>query len=210
VNPQEIVRVFFWFCERDLPMTRIAVALAVVFAALTVSAQDKQQPAEKQAPLKPQKEHEFLKQFEGEWDVRSKCFLPAIQENQGTDVSKVKLGGFWLMCHYKSEHDGQPFEGHAMMGFDPKKGMFIGTWTDSWCPNLMRFEGKADAAGKVFTMNCEGADPKTGQPANFKMIHEIGNKDHRTLRFTMLDKDSKEVLMSEMLFTRSGTKKETK
>ena len=46
-------------------MTRIAVALAVVFAALTVSAQDKRQPAEKQAPLKPQKEHELLKQFEG-------------------------------------------------------------------------------------------------------------------------------------------------
>jgi len=191
-------------------MNRIAVALAVVFAALTVSAQDKQQPAEKPAPLKPQKEHDLLKQFEGEWDVRAKCHLPTVEESQGTDSSKVKLGGFWLMCNYKSEMDRQPFEGHAMMGFDPKKGMFIGTWTDSWCPNLMRFEGKADAAGKVFTMNCESTDPKTGQPATFRMVHEIADTDHRTLRFYMPGKDAKEVLMSEMLFTRAGAKKETK
>jgi hypothetical protein len=74
----------------------------------------------------------------------------------------------------------------------------------------MRFEGKADAAGKVFTMHCESTDANTGQPATFKMVHEIADTDHRTLRFYMPGKDAKEALMSEMFYTRWGAKKEAK
>lgn len=184
-------------------MKHVAVALAVLFAAVSAGAQEKQ---EKPTPQKPQKEHELLKQFEGEWSVVAKCYTPSVQETRGTETAKLKLGGFWLMFNYKSEMDGKPFEGHGMMGYDPQKSCYIGVWTDSWSPALTRFEGKADATNKVITLTCDSVDPKSGQPMMHKMTMEIGDADHWTHRFFAPAKDGKEALMSEMFYTRSAGK----
>jgi hypothetical protein len=188
-------------------MKRFATAaVAVVLIAALARAQDKPQTPDKPVPQKPRKEHELLKQFEGEWEVRSKEYLPIAHESPGTETAQVTLGGFWLMFGYKGDQDGRPFEGHGMMGFDPQKQKYIGIWTTSWCPNLMRFEGQADAAGRVFTMAADGVDPMTGEPARHKLVFEITDKDHRVLRFYAPEKDGREALMGEMFYTRTGKK----
>jgi hypothetical protein len=184
-------------------MKHVAVAIAVLFAAFSADAQEKQ---EKPTPQKPQKEHELLKEFEGEWTVLAKCYQPSVEENHGTQTAKVKLGGFWLMFNYKSEMDGTPFEGHGMMGYDPRKSSYVGTWTDSWSPTMTRFEGKADATSRIITMTCDSVDPKTGQPMSHRMVMEITDADHWTHRFFAFDRDGKEALMSEMFYTRAVKK----
>ena len=78
-------------------MKHAALVLAVLFGSLSANSQDKDKypekgkTQEKMTPQKPQKEHELLKQFEGEWDVRAKHYMPALEESHGTEMAKVKL-----------------------------------------------------------------------------------------------------------------------
>jgi hypothetical protein len=144
---------------------------------------------------KPGKEHELLRQFEGEWDCTAKFGEPGKDPvvSQCKESARVIAGGLFLVYDVEGEMLGQKFTGHGTMGYDVQKKKFTGSWIDSMATGVYLVEGTADERGKVFTEWMEGADPQSGAPLKMKMVHEVRDKDSRVLKFFMNGPDGKEI-----------------
>ena len=134
---------------------------------------------------KPQKEHEWLKPFAGEWTSESEVTPapdgPALKM-KGTATGKA-LGGFWIQFETRGEAGGVPFTGFLTLGWDSRKKTYIGTWTDSMTDYLWTYQGKVDAAGKVLTLETEGpSDDPPGSLAKYREAVEWKSADHFELR----------------------------
>src|SRR5207244_285832 len=78
---------------------------------------DDTKPGDQRMPtFQPGKEHQLLKQFDGDWEFKSKCTMPGQepQEGQGTETSKLTYGGFWLECEDKGIMKGKDFSGEGL------------------------------------------------------------------------------------------------
>src|SRR5262249_40972556 len=140
--------------SEERPMRMIAVTS---FAALLVAV-----PARAQEPAKPpapQKEHEWLKQLEGEWETEAEMVAgpgtPALK-CKGTESTRV-LGGYWVVSEYKGSFMDIPVIGLMTLGFDPQKKKYVGTWVCSMEGHLWKYEGTVN--GQVLTLETEGPNP---------------------------------------------------
>ena len=106
----------------------------------------------------PTKQHEWLKQLEGEWVTESEAPTGPGQppvKSKGTEVVR-SLGGFFTVGEIKSDFMGQPLTGIMTLGFDPQAKKYVGIWVCSVDGYFWKYEGSLDAAGKVLTLNTEG------------------------------------------------------
>jgi hypothetical protein len=162
---------------------------ATAFAAATfVLAQDP-------PPMpQPTKEHEWLKQFLGEWESEVEAFMEPGKppmKHKGTEVCRA-IGGLWVVGEGKGEMGGMTFSHLLTLGYDPEKKKYIGTWIDSMMNYMWKYEGTVDAAGKVLTLETEGPSmKKPGQMAKYKDVTEFKDKDHRVFSSSMLGEDGK-------------------
>jgi hypothetical protein len=161
--------------------------VTLVLAGGTYAADPPKMPA-------PSKEHEWLKQLEGEWVIETEALMgpgqPAVK-SKGTEVVR-SLGGFWSVGEIKTEFGGAPFTGIMTLGYDPHAKKYVGTWVCSAEGHFWKYEGTLDAAGKVLTLNTEGPDMSApGKLAKMKDVIEIKDKDHRTLTSFMQGTDGK-------------------
>jgi hypothetical protein len=150
--------------------------------------------ADPPVPPAPTKEHEWLKQLEGEWIVETEAVMgpgqPAIK-SKGTETVR-SLGGYWTVGEIKSDFMGTPFNGIMTLGYDPKAKKYIGSWVASVEGHFWKYEGTLDAAGKVLTLNTEGPDMTApGKLAKMKDVITIKDKDHRALTSFMQGPDGK-------------------
>ena len=101
----------------------ITILSAAAFAAATfVYAQVPPMP-------EPTKEHEWLKQFVGEWESELEAFMepgkPTVK-SKGTEVCRA-IGGLWVIGEGKTDMGGMTY-GHLLtLGYDPEKKKYIGT-----------------------------------------------------------------------------------
>lgn len=156
--------------------------------------------AEPPAMPQPTKEHEWLKQYVGEWDTETEIFMepgkPSLKA-AGHETARM-VGGFWVMGENKGEMMGQAFTGIMTLGYDPEKKKYIGTWVDSNTSMLWQYSGTVDETGKVLTLETEGFCPMEGQVCQFKDIVEFKSKDERVLTSTRLGKDGQWTKMMTM------------
>jgi len=164
-----------------------------------LGAQEDRKPA-----YTPTAQHQLLKQFDGEWEFKSKCVMPGqeVQEGQGIESARQAFGGFWLECEDRGMMMGKEFNGQGLIGFDPQKKKFIGVWIDNYTPFLGRFEGEADSSGKVFTFRMIHEDPGAGKGGPERMVFEIKDPDHRSAKFYGKDDSGRDQLWSEIAYTR--------
>ena len=162
----------------------ITILGAAAFAAATfVHAQVPPMP-------EPTKEHEWLKQFVGEWESELEVFMEPGKppmKSKGTEVCRA-IGGLWVIGEGKSDMGS-----HLLtLGYDPEKKKYIGTWIDSMLNYMWKYEGTVDAAGKVLTLETEGPSMmKPGQMAKYKDVTEFKSKDQRAFTSSMLGDDGK-------------------
>ena len=167
-------------------MTTLAAVLLALSPAL----------AQDVAPPKPGREHDVLKQFEGEWDCVSKFVMEPGKEpmvSKAKEVCRTIAGGLFLVIDVEGEMMGSRFVGHGTMGYDVQKKKYTGTWIDSMATGVYLIEGTYDEKARVFTEMMEGADPATGKTMKMKMVHQIKDKDSRMLKFFMTGPDGKEI-----------------
>jgi hypothetical protein len=134
---------------------------------------------------KPGPEHEFLKRDVGVWDATVEMqgppgTPPAV--SKGTETVGMAVGGLWQTTQFKGDLMGQVFEGQGIMGYDPAKKKYVGSWVDSMSSGLSLVEGTYDAAKNVFTGTMEGPGP-TGDIVKMKQVVEWKDADTRV--FTM-------------------------
>jgi hypothetical protein len=141
---------------------------------------------------KPQKEHEFLHKFVGEWESVGKVKMAEDQpemECNGTFKARM-LGGFWVISEGKGEGMGpEPTESIMTLGFDTKKGKYVGTWADSMMNHMWKYEGTVE--GDKLTLDTEGPDmtDPSGRMTKYQDVFEFKSTDHYTLTSRAQGKD---------------------
>lgn len=140
----------------------------------------------------PEKEHEWLEQFVGEWITDSKAKMgpdqPAV-EWKGTINSRM-IGKFWVVNEMQGDAIGTPMIGLQTIGYDPDKKKYVGTWIDSMANHLWRYEGEVDPSGKKLTLEAEGPNFMTGgRPTKFRDAYEFRAPDHIVITSSMLGDD---------------------
>ena len=172
-----------------------------------MSTTDTQQ--ETMSKAQPQAEHEWLQGLVGDWEYETE-FSGAEGEAPtrltGTETVR-SLGGLWVLLEGRGEMPGGD-EGRMLMtlGFDPRKGHFVGTWIGSMMTHLWVYtEGHLDAARRVLALDSEGpAMSGEGGTARYRDVVEVIDADHRVLTGNTLGEDGQWQPMMTVRYTRRG------
>ena len=120
----------------------------------------------------PSEEHKILKEDVGAWDCEMKMWMggPGSEPMvvKGTEENKM-MGDLWIVSTFKADFGGQPFEGRAVLGFDPSKKKYVGHWFDSMNPHISVMEGDYNKETKTMTMMTRGVGPD-GKPSKGKNV----------------------------------------
>jgi hypothetical protein len=194
-------------------MKKIATAgfvVALLTVAAILPAQDESKKSTSESVMKmpePQKEHEWLQQFVGEWDADIEMYMEPgkpPQKQKGTESTR-SIGGFWVLAENKGTFMDKPFTGFMTLGYDPEKKKYVGTWIDSMNSYLWKYEGTVNEGGKVLTLNTEGPCPKApGKLSKFKEVVEFKSKDHRVFTSSIQDDDGKWSTVMNINYRRKG------
>jgi hypothetical protein len=76
---------------------------------------------------------------------------------------------------------GMPFEGHGLIGYDPKTSKYNGFWIDSMSPVHAHTTGTFDAAKKAYLLEGKSADPM-GNPMQIKEVLTWKDDNTRVLQ----------------------------
>lgn len=141
-----------------------------------------------------EKEHQWLRQFVGQWSTNSKADMgpgkPAM-ECEGS-ISSRMIGGFWVLNEMKADLAGTPMVGIQTVGYDPAKKKYVGTWVDSMANHLWRYEGTVDKSGKILTLEAEGPNfTAEGKLTKYQDIYEFKSADEIAIFSKMLGDDGK-------------------
>ncbi|MCC6494612.1 MAG: DUF1579 domain-containing protein [Pirellulales bacterium] len=152
----------------------------------------------------PQKEHQWLQKFVGQWNTKTEITLPGQDPMTVEGTESVKsLGGFWIVADLKCDLGDQQMHGIMTVGYDPQSEKYIGTWIDSMGSHLWKYEGDVDESGKKLILNSEGPCPmKGGQMAKMRDVVEFHDDDTRTLTSYAQDDDGKWQSFMKMTVTR--------
>ena len=141
--------------------------------------------------------------FEGDWTFTGKFIMDPAQppmEFNGTETSKMVLGGFYLNSDVKSTMFGAPFEGRWTLTYSAMKKKYQACWIDSMVPHVFTSEGDVDATGKVFTLSGEGCDPQSGKATKERWVMEVKDPDNHQMTFYTTGADGKEKKTGEIVY----------
>lgn len=195
-------------------MTRVSRTLCAVsllsLAAGPAAAQEtmKTQPAgapQAMPPLpKPGPEHEILKKDQGTWDATVESWMaPGAPPttSKGVETRTLGPGGLWLLSEFKGDFMGTPFQGHGVMGYDPNKKKYVGTWVDSMSSGLALTEAIYDPAKKTMTGWMEGPD-MSGKVSKMKEVTEYKDADTQVFTMYNVGADGKEATAMKITYKR--------
>lgn len=124
---------------------------------------------------KPGAEHAWMATQTGTWVCDSiKQWMdpnqpPAI--SSATEKITMAINGLYQMTDFTGNMMGQPFTGHAMMGFDKMKKKFVLSWIDNMGSGIVHMEGLYNDATK--TLNLSGTQSDPGQQKETALRQEI-------------------------------------
>ncbi|MAX23458.1 MAG: hypothetical protein CMJ19_03050 [Phycisphaeraceae bacterium] len=143
-------------------------------------------------PVKPQKEHLWLKQILGKWKVTFECAMGPDQPTAAFEgVETVQsIGEIWFIARGENQtpcSDGDQ-AGNSMMtlGYDTAKGYYVGSFVCSMMNWMWQYhDGQLDDAGKILTLKTTGPLCTGEGLAEYEDAMEIIDTDHRVLRSRM-------------------------
>ena len=160
----------------------------VVLVALTTT-----QTGFSQAPTPmPGKEHELLKKHLGTRSGTMKL-MPNEQTKQAIEfpikeTNTLIQNGFWV----ESKFDAGPYQGRGVMGYDPVKKKYVGTWTSNVSPFLSVMAGTYNEKTHEMTMLFTDTDPSTLKPVDMKSVGRDAPGEPETFKMYQKDANSGE------------------
>ena len=127
---------------------------------------------------------ELLAPYAGTWDTTMSM---AGMESKGQEVVTALPHGLAVTVHSTSDMGPMgKYEGHGIMGFEPKTGRWHHVWADSMTPGMSVTTGRWSDDGKDFIVESE-EDMGMG-PMKVVMTMHKDDADHMT--WTMRAKDA--------------------
>jgi hypothetical protein len=179
-----------------LGATLFIVSLSSVFTNAQETQQDQQAMMEAYMKMMATNEnHEYLKNFVGEWDVTTTSWMmpgaePMVAKNSAS--AEIILGGRFLKMWYKGTMLGQPFEGIQINGYDNQQKKFISFWIDNSTTSFFLLSGTLDETGKVMTERAEWLDPMTGGTMKVRTTTKWISQDEFVYEMFMIGPEGKE------------------
>lgn len=138
-------------------------------------------------------EHRWLEKMLGEWTYESECVMGPDQppmKSQGAEVVR-SLGGLWVIAEGENEiPEGGTARTIMTLGFDARRGRYVGTFIASMMTFLWVYDGALDATGRVLTLDVEGPNFQGGETfCKYQDIIEFLDDDHRTMTSRLLTGD---------------------
>ena len=141
----------------------------------------------------PQKEHQWLQKFIGEWTFEGEAPMePGKPPEKFRWTESVRpVGDLWVLAECQAEMPGcGPSTTVLTIGYDPLKGRFVGTFVASMMTHLWVYEGTLDSTGRVLSLDTEGPNMAAeGKTAKYKDVYEFKSDDHRVVTSHMLGDD---------------------
>lgn len=158
--------------------TLTALALLALICSAPALAQEMPPPAA------PSANHEWLQQLVGEWRVSCEATMAPGEEpmKMESKVSVRSIGGLWILAEGTANLGGLQMTTLLTLGHDSRKGVFVGTWVDTFQDYLWTYEGRLDEARKVLTLEAEG--PTWNDPAKtsrYRDVIEVMGREHFVL-----------------------------
>lgn len=140
---------------------------------------------------RPLSEHDWLQQFVGEWQSEAECHVePGSPPVKSVGHERIRaLGGFWTVSEIEAEISGRPFRTIQILGFDPHKERFIGTWVDTMTSYMWRYEGTLNESKNVLTLETEGPCPMHSGISKFRETLEARDHDHKVYTSSIIDEN---------------------
>ena len=131
---------------------------------------------------KPSENHLWLQQLIGEWDMEGEASMgPDTDSVKSTGSEKVRaLGDLWILGEGEGDMGG-PAQMLLTLGYDIKKGKFVGSWIGSMMSGIWVYEGELDSERKVLTLSTEGPAMSGEGRAPYRDIITLVDSDHRLL-----------------------------
>ena len=177
--------------------------LATVIICSALSAQEPPKAAG------PEKEHQWLQQFVGDWVAESKGTAgPDQPEMESKGKMKTRsIGGMWVINEINAEMTGVTMTGVQIIGYDPARKKYVGTWIDSMTNYMWTYEGTVDATGKKITLEADGPNFITaGKTTKFRDEYEFKTADQIIATSSMLGEDGKWVTFMSGTMTRDKSR----
>ena len=125
----------------------------------------------------PQPQHHWLKKFIGEWAVETDCSSGPDQPAQklhGREVIRA-MGDFWIVCEGTGSMPGEGGEFTYLMvlGYDPDKKKYMGTWAGSPMSHLFIYEGELETRDGVETLPLGSTGPSMTEPGTLAHYQDV-------------------------------------
>lgn len=137
-------------------------------------------------PVTP--EHEWLQRLIGDWVVTDDAGDTGI----GDWTESVRaIGDYWI---HGEGHGTMPGGGTATMlitlGYDPRRGRFVGTWCGSMMTHMFVYEGSLDPTGRILALDTTGPDmTDPTRTSRYRDTITIVDADTREFRGELMAED---------------------
>ncbi|MBZ9793988.1 DUF1579 domain-containing protein [Rhizobium sp. 3T7] len=146
------------------------------------------------------KEHEFLEDLVGLWDVTA----PEMTGQEPWTEIVRSLHGIWFIA----EGSGQMPGGGAAttvltLGYSADKGKYVGTWIGTMMDHLWVYEGEVSDDGKILSLYTLGPDfSDANKLADYREQIIFHDRDHRTFNSAAKQPDGSWKQFMEAHYTR--------
>lgn len=142
--------------------------------------------------VEPQKEHQWLNRFIGEWSSETEYIMGSDQTPSTSKGSEVvrSLGRIWIVIEGEGDMPDSG-TGRTLMtlGYDPQSDRYVGTFIGSMMTHLWLYNGSLDAEEKRLVLDTEGPNFSESSITKYKDSIEFVNDDHRIMTSQILGDD---------------------
>ncbi len=113
-------------------------------------------------PAKPGKPHALFARDAGIWDCQVKMYHkgPKAPPTISKGVESVELvsDGLYARSTFTFNDRGRRFEGHSLVGYDPRSKEYVGVWVDNYTTIPSQTRGVYDETKKTLTVHSTAVD----------------------------------------------------
>jgi hypothetical protein len=162
-----------------------------------------------QGPARPGKPHELLAMDAGTWDCKVRMFFGGPdappEEFNGIEENQLVSGGLYLQTSFTHPMGRRgEFEGHSLIGFDPRVKKYVGTWVDNRTAIPRQIMGDFDEMLKTLTISSIVVDGR-GRELKTRQVTRWLDESNKTLEIFMViaaGDDETEIKLMELTATK--------